>query len=99
MPKNTVWAADCEFIATLSIRPRWCGDGVGVDWTPTYPSGRRSSYCARGDAGPASATSSSDPATVLHQLGLDHEKLTFRFQGRDYRLTDVHGRVIRDVLA
>ena len=38
-------------------------------------------------------------ATILHQLGLDHEKLTFRFQGRDYRLTDVHGRVIRDVLA
>ena len=38
-------------------------------------------------------------ATILHQLGLDHEKLTFRFQGRDYRLTDVHGRVIHDVLA
>ena len=30
-------------------------------------------------------------ATILHLLGLDHEKLTFRFQGRDFRLTDVHG--------
>ncbi len=38
-------------------------------------------------------------ATLLHQLGLDHERLTFRFGGRDLRLTDVHGRVIRDVIA
>ena len=37
-------------------------------------------------------------ATILHQLGLDHEQLTYRFQGRDYRLTDVHGKVIRDIL-
>jgi len=38
-------------------------------------------------------------ATILHQLGFDHEKLTYRFQGRDYRLTDVHGRVVEDLLA
>jgi hypothetical protein len=38
-------------------------------------------------------------ATILHLLGLDHEKLTYRFQGRDYRLTDVHGKVVRQVLA
>ena len=38
-------------------------------------------------------------ATILHQLGLDHERLTFRFGGRDMRLTDVHGRVIKDILA
>jgi hypothetical protein len=38
-------------------------------------------------------------ATILHQLGFDHEKLTYRFQGRDYRLTDVHGKVIRELLA
>jgi hypothetical protein len=37
-------------------------------------------------------------ATMLHQLGIDHEKLTFRFQGRDYRLTDVHGHVVKDIL-
>ena len=38
-------------------------------------------------------------ATVLHCLGFDHERLTYRFQGRDYRLTDVHGRVVRELLA
>jgi hypothetical protein len=38
-------------------------------------------------------------ATILHLLGFDHLKLTYRFQGRDFRLTDVHGRVITDVLA
>lgn len=38
-------------------------------------------------------------ATILHQLGLDHERLTYRFQGRDFRLTDVHGRVVTEILA
>jgi len=38
-------------------------------------------------------------ATLLHLLGIDHERLTYRFQGRDYRLTDVHGRVVQDLLA
>jgi hypothetical protein len=38
-------------------------------------------------------------ATVLHLLGLDHERLTYRFQGRDFRLTDVHGKVVREILA
>ncbi len=37
-------------------------------------------------------------ATMLHQLGLDHEKLTYRYAGRDFRLTDVHGHVVKDVL-
>jgi uncharacterized protein (DUF1501 family) len=38
-------------------------------------------------------------ATILHCLGLDHEKLTFRYAGRDFRLTDVYGKVVRDILA
>jgi hypothetical protein len=38
-------------------------------------------------------------ATLLHIMGLDHERLTFRFQGRDYRLTDVHGKVVEQILA
>ena len=38
-------------------------------------------------------------ATILHLLGLDHERLTFRFGGRDHRLTDVHGHVVREILA
>jgi len=38
-------------------------------------------------------------ATILHSLGVDHEKLTYRFQGRDFRLTDVHGNVVKALLA
>jgi uncharacterized protein (DUF1501 family) len=38
-------------------------------------------------------------ATMLHLMGLDHEKLTYRYSGRDYRLTDVHGRVVKEILA
>ena len=38
-------------------------------------------------------------ATILHCLGMDHQRLTHRFQGRDYRLTDVHGKVVHDLLA
>ncbi len=38
-------------------------------------------------------------ATILHQLGIDHKRLTFRFGGRDMRLTDVHGRVVKEILA
>lgn len=37
-------------------------------------------------------------ATLLHLLGFDHTRLTYRFQGRDYRLTDVHGRLVKDIL-
>ncbi len=38
-------------------------------------------------------------ATVLHLMGLDHERLTYRHSGRDFRLTDVSGRVVREILA
>ena len=38
-------------------------------------------------------------ATLLHQLGFNHERLTYRFQGRDYRLTDVEGEIVREILA
>jgi hypothetical protein len=38
-------------------------------------------------------------ATILHQLGLNHEKLTHRYAGRDFRLTDVYGRVVEEILA
>ena len=37
-------------------------------------------------------------ATILHQMGMDHEKLTYSFQGRNFRLTDVHGKVVQDIL-
>ena len=38
-------------------------------------------------------------ATILHLMGLDHEKLTYRYSGRDFRLTDVHGNVVREIIA
>ncbi len=38
-------------------------------------------------------------ATILHLLGLDHEQLTYRYAGRDFRLTDVHGNVVKDIIA
>ena len=38
-------------------------------------------------------------ATILHLMGMDHKRLTYQFQGRDFRLTDVRGRVVREILA
>ncbi|MCC6881930.1 MAG: DUF1501 domain-containing protein, partial [Verrucomicrobiales bacterium] len=38
-------------------------------------------------------------ATILHLMGLDHKQLTYRYSGRDYRLTDVHGNVIHDLIS
>ena len=38
-------------------------------------------------------------ATILHCLGIDHTRLTFKFQGRHFRLTDVHGNVVKPILA
>ncbi|MFN9976340.1 MAG: DUF1501 domain-containing protein, partial [Phycisphaerae bacterium] len=38
-------------------------------------------------------------ATRLHTLGFEHEKLTYRYAGRDFRLTDVHGKVIQEILS
>ena len=38
-------------------------------------------------------------ATILHLMGMDHEQLTYRYSGRDFRLTDVHGRVVHDIIA
>jgi len=38
-------------------------------------------------------------ATIMHLLGIDHERFNYKFQGRRYRLTDVHGKVVKDILA
>lgn len=38
-------------------------------------------------------------ATILHLLGIDHERLTYKFQGRRFRLTDVHGKIVKPILA
>jgi hypothetical protein len=38
-------------------------------------------------------------ATILHCMGFDHERLTYRYQGRDFRLTDIHGKVVESILS
>ena len=38
-------------------------------------------------------------ATILHLLGIDHERLTYRYSGRDFRLTDVYGEVVKEIIA
>ena len=38
-------------------------------------------------------------AMILHLMGIDHENLTYRYSGRDFRLTDVHGHVVHDIIA
>jgi hypothetical protein len=38
-------------------------------------------------------------ATILHLLGMDHERLTYRYAGRDFRLTDIHGKLVKGILA
>ena len=69
------------------------GGGVrqGMSW------GKTDDYCYNVDADPVSVHDLH--ATILHLLGIDHRQLTFRFQGRDHRLTDVHGEVMHQLLA
>ncbi|MEE3198681.1 MAG: DUF1501 domain-containing protein, partial [Planctomycetota bacterium] len=59
-----------------------------------------------GETDPLCYNIASDPvhvhdfhATILNLLGIDHEKMTFKYQGRNFRLTDVHGKVIKGILA
>ena len=67
---------------------------------------RRQAGFSYGETDDSATTSSRDPvhvhdfqATLLYLLGIDHEKLMFKLQGRHYRLTDVHGQVVKDLLA
>src|SRR5262245_29089706 len=69
--------------------------GGGVKPGVTY--GQTDDYCYNVVENPAHIHDLN--ATVLHYLGLNHEKLTYRFQGRDFRLTDIHGEVIKGLLA
>jgi hypothetical protein len=69
--------------------------GGGIKPGVTY--GETDDYCYNIVEGPVHVHDFQ--ATVLHCLGIDHTKLTFRFQGRDFRLTDVHGNAVKDLLA
>ena len=71
--------------------------GAGVKAGQTY--GETDDFCYN-ITDPAKAVHVHDlNATLLHLLGIDHERLTYRSQGRDFRLTDIHGKVVKDLLA
>jgi hypothetical protein len=69
--------------------------GGGVRRATSY--GRTDPYCYNIDESPVHIHDLQ--ATILHLLGIDHEQLTYKFQGRRYRLTDVHGKVVSGLLA
>jgi hypothetical protein len=68
--------------------------GGGIRGGITY--GATDDFCYNVIENPVSAFDFQ--ATILHLLGIDHTRLTFRFQGRAYRLTDVHGEVVHEIL-
>jgi len=69
--------------------------GAGVKTGTTY--GETDDYCYNITRDPVHVHDLN--ATILKLLGIDHERLTFRFQGRDFRLTDVHGQIVQGILA
>ncbi len=69
--------------------------GAGVKSGLTY--GATDDYCYNITENPVHVHDLN--ATILHLMGIDHEKLTYRYQGRDFRLTDVHGHVVHDILS
>ena len=62
-----------------------------------YPLGATDDYCYNSTEDPVHVHDLN--ATIMHLLGVDHKKLTYRFQGRDYRLTDIHGHLIKKIMA
>jgi hypothetical protein len=90
----------------LADRPRWGRDHHPYAFTVWMAGGGVKPGLTYGESDELGINVASKPvhvhdfqATLLHLLGIHHERLTFRFQGRDYRLTDVHGRVVKDLLA
>jgi hypothetical protein len=90
----------------LADRPRWGRDHHPYAFTVWMAGGGTQPGLTYGETDDLGMNVASQPvhahdlqATILHLLGIDHERLTYRFQGRDFRLTDIHGNVIRDLLA
>ncbi len=90
----------------INNRPRWGRDHHPYAFTLWMAGGGTRSGLSYGQTDPIGFNVAENPvhvhdfqATIMHLLGIDHERLTYRFQGRDFRLTDVHGQVVRDVLA
>jgi hypothetical protein len=69
--------------------------GAGVKKGTTY--GETDDYCYNITRDPVHVHDLN--ATILHLLGINHERLTFPFQGRDYRLTDIHGSLVKGIVA
>lgn len=104
-----VWGG--EFGRTVYCQGGLTKDNYGRDhhprcWTMWMAGGGVKSGITYGETDDFSYNITENPvhihdlnATILHQLGINHERLTHRFQGRDFRLTDVHGKVVTDILA
>jgi hypothetical protein len=90
----------------LNDRPRWGRDHHPYAFTVWMAGGGIRPGITYGASDDLAMNVARDPvhvhdfqATLLHLLGIDHERLTFRFQGRQFRLTDVSGRVVREIMA
>jgi hypothetical protein len=90
----------------LNDRPRWGRDHHPYAFTIWLAGGGVQPGITYGESDDLGINVVTDPvhvhdlqATLLHLLGINHERLTFRFQGRDFRLTDIHGRVVKGILA
>jgi hypothetical protein len=90
----------------LADRPRWGRDHHPYAFTLWMAGGGVKPGTTHGESDDLGINVAKDAvhvhdfqATVLHLLGIQHEKLTFKFQGRDFRLTDVHGHVVKPILA
>ena len=89
----------------IGNRKRWGRDHHPYAFTSWMAGGGVKPGISYGSSDELGMTTAENPvhvhdlqATILHQLGIDHERLTFRFQGRSFRLTDVHGKVVKEIL-
>ena len=71
----------------------WAGGGVKGG----YVHGETDDYCYNITKDPVHVHDLN--ATIMHLMGVNHEEFTFNFQGRDYRLTDVHGKIVNKIIA
>jgi len=90
----------------IADRPRWGRDHHPYAFTIWLAGGGVKPGISYGESDELGMTVARDPvhvhdlqATILHLLGIDHERLTYKFQGRSFRLTDVHGKLIRGILS
>jgi hypothetical protein len=66
---------------------------ANADGTPMFPQPQKDKWT------PGTMHIHDRNATILHLLGINHRRLTYRYQGRDFRLTDIHGHVVKDIIA